>query len=152
MNTTFAFLLSQLLDSTGLSAAKAQKQMEEQGITISYPAFAAYKNFSVVPPFDKAQAILRFFEYDISEQDLKDILDNSRSELKKLKLDNQADIRTGIRLTPRSFSKDLEAPELDVMISRRINELFEDNGNMNTYVSYLIKNDLISSGYIQENE
>lgn len=153
--TTFSTLLTQLINENGESTRKVAINMQERlskensPVKMSYPALASYKNFTSVPSFERAVLIMNYFNYPITNEELTEILDYSRIELKKMKLDDIKDIRQGIRLNPKAFSNDLSAAELEILIKQRISELYEDeNASMNTYITGLIKNDLILSGYI----
>ena len=154
---TFAALLSQLVDESGMSNRKValdiQKKLKEQNsnISLSYPSFFAYRNFTMVPSFEKASIIVDYFNYDITNEELSSILEYSRNELKKLKEDDNKDIRQGIRINPSNFSKNLSTSELEILIKNRIDELYgEDKGSLNAYINDLIKSDLIKYGYINE--
>ena len=153
----FAALLSQLVDESGMSNRKValdiQKKLKEQNsnISLSYPSFFAYRNFTMVPSFEKASIIVDYFNYDITNEELSSILEYSRNELKKLKEDDNKDIRQGIRINPSNFSKNLSTSELEILIKNRIDELYgEDKGSLNAYINDLIKSDLIKYGYINE--
>ena len=154
---TFAALLSQLVDESGMSNRKValdiQKKLKEQNsnISLSYPSFFAYRNFTMVPSFEKASIIVDYFNYDITNEELSSILEYSRNELKKLKEDDNKDIRQGIRINPSNFSRNLSTSELEILIKNRIDELYgEDKGSLNAYINDLIKCDLIKYGYINE--
>ena len=154
---TFSALLAQLVDESGMTNRKVALEIQEKlrkensNVSLSYPAFFAYRNFTMVPTFEKALIIVNFFNYDISNEDLSAILEYSRSELKKMREDEAKDIRQGIRIKPSNFYEGLSASELEIIINQRIDELYgEGNGSMNAYVNDLIKNDLIKYGYIKE--
>ena len=151
---TFSTLLTQLVDesedSLRKTALKLQNRLNAQNssINMSYQTLAAYRNFTSVPSFERAATILDFFNYQIDSQRLTEILDYSRMELKKI--NEEKDIRQGIRLNPKNFKDNFSATELEIIIKQRINEIYgNENGSINSYVTDLIKNDLISSGYLQ---
>ena len=152
---TFSALLSQLVDESGMTNRKValaiqdELKKENSNVTLSYPSFFAYRNFTMVPSFEKASIIVKYFNYDISNEELSNILEYSRSELKKIKEDDNKDIRQGIRIKPSNFSDDMSASELEIIIKNRIDELYgEDKGSINGYINDLIKDDLIKYGYI----
>lgn len=152
--TTFSAILAQLVNESKQSTRKIVKDIdnstkdEQTRVSISYPAFASYKNFDTVPSYEKAKKILSFFDYDISDNELTEVLNYSRQELKKIKDSDSKDMRQGIRLSPANFGLD-SADDLSVIIQRRITELGVRNRSVNTYISELIKKDLQDSGYIQ---
>lgn len=155
-NITFSALLTQLINESGISTRRVaidiQKRLAKEAsqLKFSYPALISYRNFNTVPSFEKASIIINYFNYPISNEELTEILDYSRSELKKIKLDYDKDIRQGIRLNPKNFEESLTASELELMIKQRISEIYPDeSGSINTYISDLIKKDLTNSGYIQ---
>lgn len=153
MNTTFSALLSQLLSSSGISTRDLYRQMKIQGSLISYQALASYKAFDSVPRFERASEILRFFNYDVSESQLQQILDFSRHQIKALKSEERKYVQKGIRLSPSYFSADMNADELEVILSKRMLEIGTDN--INSYIAKLVRTDLVRSGYIadkQEND
>ena len=153
---TFSALLTQLINESGISTRKIaldiQKKLlsENNQLKFSYPALISYRNFNTVPSFEKATIIINYFNYPISNEELTEILDYSRSELKKIKLDYDKDVRQGIRLNPKNFDETMTASDLEIMIKQRIGEIYPDeSGSINTYISDLIKKDLTNSGYIQ---
>ena len=140
--------MRQLLESSNYSVRDLHQKLAEAGSSISYPALAAYKNYYSVPPFDRARTILNVFEYDIPDTALAEVLQYSREELKSLREDNYEVIQQGLRIQAYQFGGSLNAVQIRDLIDERIAELFDDNGNFNSYVLYLIKNDLIESGYL----
>lgn len=152
---TFSTLLTQLVEESEESlrqiAKKIQDRLNDQNssVKISYQALAAYRNFTSVPSFERAVIIINYFNYSIDNKQLTEILDYSRAELKKM--NEEKDIRQGIRLNPKNFEEGMSVMELEIIIKQRITEIYgEDNGSINTYVTDLMKKDLISSGYIQK--
>lgn len=144
---TFSGLMRQLLDSSNMSSKQLYLVLKEKNAGISYPAIGSYKNFDSVPSFDRAKKILDAFGYDIPDEELTEILEYSREELKSIRQDEQM-IQQGVRLSPKYFSKEINAAELRTMIDSRIEEISAVNGNFNSYMSWLIKRDLISAGYL----
>ena len=144
---TFSGLIRQLLESSNMTARQLFRILQDRNTDISYPAIGSYKNYDSVPSFDRARAILDALEYEISDEDLADILQYSRDELKTIRQDEQT-IQQGVRLSPKFFSDNINAAELRTMIDSRIEEITTVNGNFNSYISWLIKNDLTSAGYL----
>lgn len=152
---TFSTLLTQLVNESEESLRQIAKKIQDiltdqnSSVKLSYQTLAAYRNFTSVPSFERAVIIMTYFNYSIDNQQLTEILDYSRSELKKM--NEEKDIRQGIRLNPRNFEDGMSVTELEIIIKQRIAEIYgEDNGSINTYVTDLMKKDLISSGYIQQ--
>ena len=150
MEQTFSGLLIQLLTASGKTIKDLYDDLVRSGSSISYQSLSSYKRYMTVPVFERAKTILTVLHYNsLSDQELVDILEFSRNELRRLKEENRADVRQGVRLIPSKFDPSLSADELDIMITRRISEL-SIGQNFNDYVTYLIRNDLIQSGYIKQ--
>ena len=130
-----------------MTARQLFRILRDRNVDISYPAIGSYKNYDSVPSFDRARAILDALEYEISDDDLSEILQYSRDELKEIRQDEQT-VQQGVRLSPKFFSGNINAAELRTMIDSRIEELTSVNGNFNSYISWLIKNDLTNAGYL----
>lgn len=147
---SFSTLLIQLFqgDDT-ISQRELCRRLKANGTPVSYAAVSSYKAFETVPSYERARAILDVFGYQISQKELMDILDYSRETLKGFKQDDRKDMRQGVRLVPSKFKEGLSADELDNMITRRYSELNIEN-NFNSYVTYLIYNDLKNSGYLED--
>lgn len=135
------------MESSNMTARQLFRILRDRNVDISYPAIGSYKNYDSVPSFDRARAILDALEYEISDDDLSEILQYSRDELKEIRQDEQT-VQQGVRLSPKFFSGNINAAELRTMIDSRIEELTSVNGNFNSYISWLIKNDLTNAGYL----
>ncbi|MBR3354262.1 MAG: hypothetical protein IKG47_02705 [Oscillospiraceae bacterium] len=144
---TFSGILIQLMDGSRMNLRKAHDMLKEKGIQVSYQSLAAYKAFTGVPAYDKAQAILTAFDYPIEESELFDILENSRDRLKEMNQDSRKYLQRSIRINPNLFNSDMTVEALELLLEQRIEELGENT--VNAYVSNLIKKDLIESGYIE---
>lgn len=150
--TTFSNILNQIIEETDVSGkelcARINKSLNDSNSTmmISYPAFASYRNFRAVPSMDRASAILKSVNYDITNADLAEILEYSKRELKKVN-DERKDIQQGLRIKPENFSSTCTVPQLELALMQRIKELYGASGSMNQYVNDLIKKDLQESGY-----
>ena len=148
---TFSMLLTQILNAMGLNLRQAEAYLSEKGVNIPYPSLAAYKKFTSVPEYDRALEILNGFDYPISNEELRNVIQYSKSQLKEYKLDSRQYLNKGIRLTPKQFDEDMTTDELERIIELRMQELNEPN--LNSYISKLIKKDLTDSGLVKgENE
>ena len=145
---TFSSIMRQLLGSSGMTMRQLYRKLNEENSDISYPALGSYKNYDSVPSFDRARMIFDAFGYDATNDELSDILQYSRAELKTIREDDQTMIQQGVRLSPKNFSKDMKADELRSLIDDRIAELAPDINNFNSYITRLIKDDLIQSGIL----
>ena len=149
---TFSKILIQLLGSSHMNMRDLYRALQAKDAGISYPALGSYKSFNSVPSFDRARMILDVFGYDISDEELSEILQFSRDELKSIREEDPMFMQQGVRLSPKSFSDDINVTELRSMIDSRIADINPDNGNFNSYVTSLIKDDLIKSGYLNLGE
>ena len=151
---TFSSLFIQLLNESGISLAKTYRDMSDQGLYIPYSSLAGYKNFTVVPTFERALDILDYYKYPLTKDELSEILSYSRQQLSRIDISSDKSvIRRGIQLSAQNISPALNADDLDVMLTRRIQELFPDReANLSTYINDLIKKDLIESGYVDGGE
>ena len=149
---TFSVILIQLLQGYNMKMSTLHKRLEEAGAGISYPSLAAYKNFDSVPTFDRARRILDALGYEISDEALTEVLEYSRKELKLMREDDSSVMSQGVRLSPKAFSSEINAYELKELIDQRISDVFSGNGNFNSYVTKLIKDDLIESNILTRGE
>lgn len=148
MNTTFSSLITQLMEQMDFSTKDTCKFLSDKGIDIPYSTFASYKSFDTVPSINRAKQILDTFNYEIGDEELREMIQYSKEENRKLKESNGY-VQTGIRLATKQFSNDIDSEQLQVMITQRANELIENQPSINSYVTYLIKKDLIDSGYLK---
>lgn len=149
MQTTFSTLLVQLMEQMSFNTKETCDFLKHNGIDVPYSTFSSYKSFETVPSIERARSIINAFGYQISEAELKEIISYSREESRKLKESNGY-VQTGIRLSAKQFGKDIDSEQLDVMLTQRASELIEKQPSLNSYVTYLIKKDLIESGYLKE--
>ena len=66
--------------------------------------------------------------------------------------DDSSVMSQGVRLSPKAFSSEINAYELKELIDQRIADVFSGNGNFNSYVTKLIKDDLIESNILTRGE
>lgn len=150
MNTTFSILLSQLIEQMGFTTRQACSFLKKKDVHIPYSTLAGYKAFDTVPSIDRARQILNAFSYDIDDSALNELIEYSKEENRKLKESNGY-VQTGIRLSVKQFGKNIDNEQLSLILTQRANELselIEGQPSLNSYVSYLIKKDLMESGYI----
>lgn len=150
MKITFSSLLLQLLVSSNETVRDLYRALSYSGNEISYPSLVSYKNFDAIPSFDRAKNILNYYNYLITDDDLVEILDYSRQELKEYRLDNAKYYQRGIRLSPSFFSEDLTVRGLEQLIEQRSVEVDSESGNINQYIARLIKDDLVKNAYLKE--
>ena len=147
MTFTFSSLFIQLLSSSEMSLRKVHQLLND---TISYPALSSYKNFNTVPPLDRARAILNVFNYPISDDELLEILAYSKKELKEYNEDDDKLYRKSIRIVPSDIQANLTRQALEQIITSRVLDVDPENGNINKYITELIKKDLYENSYLKE--
>ena len=146
---TFAVLLSQILEGSGIRYAKqAYEIIEQNGVRISYSTFANYKSFTTVPEFRIAKEILQSFDYECSDEELRSILEHSSRELKNMRDESRTLLRRGISINPEYYRDDLDADTLQDYIVECAKEELGPDATINEYINYLIKKDLTEKGYM----
>ena len=148
MAITFSSLFTQLLMSSNESVRDLYRSLQNEGNEISYPSLVSYKNFNALPTFDRARYILNHYNYPLSDNELTEMLDYSRQELKEYRMDNSKVYQRGIRLSPAFFDDELTVQGLERLIEQRSIEIDPDSGNINQYIGKLIKDDLIKNAYL----
>lgn len=145
-NKLFSSLLIQLFNNTDAKAVDVVKYINDNLDTkISVSTITAYKRSGIVPSYEKARAILEYFNYDLSEDELNEMLIYSRNERKNL---DKSTIKNGLSLKPANFNlKNVD--QLSVVLKKRIDDLYEQDGSFNKYVTDLIKRDLLEVGLIK---
>ena len=137
---TFADLLNSLVRGSGFSKlAVAVEDMKRSGISISYSTVAAYSRLDSCPSIDKAKAILDYFNFEIEDDQLEDLLRRTRAEIKKTGSDDRY-ITAGIRIPVDRFESDKAL--LELRINRRAEELLGKSASLNSYIVELIRRDL----------
>ncbi len=147
---TFSALLTQILGASSMNLKQSLAVLHERGVSISYSSLSAYKAFTAVPSYERAQEILRAFDYEISDEELTEVLQYSRSELKEYREDARKYLNSGIRLNPKYFGEGMTSADLELLISEQIDDA--GDGTMNAYLSRLVKEDLIRSGLLESED
>lgn len=136
----FSDLLYSLVRGSGYKTLKdAVRDMNRNGISVSYPTVAAYGNRSTCPRLNTAVEILNFFGFEASAEQIEDLLQRSRSELKK-NISDEKSINAGIRIPVARFNMDKGM--LELTIKRRAEELLGEDASLNSYIIELIAMDL----------
>ena len=116
------------------------KWLHEHECNIAYSSLVRYVSGSACPSFGKAKSILNTFKYQISDEELQELLDNS----KKATDENDSSIMKGTVLSSKDF--DISVVQLEELISQRILET--ESPSFSKYVSNLIKDDLTRNGLL----
>lgn len=152
-NITFSVLLSQILTASGIRFAKAGYELvRDAGVNVSYSTFANYKAFTTVPSFNMARQILDCFDYQCSDEELRSILDYSNRELHYLRTGEKRILQRGISLNPEYFEESLSPDALQAMLEDAAQTQLGPDGTVNQYINELIRNDLISKGFITDSD
>lgn len=142
---TFAALFTQLLENSEFKNLRAfSDALDHDGYSISYTSLAAYKSFNSIPGFERARAIVNELDYyQLSDADLRSILEFSAESLGKIRADSRT-LQRGIRLNPEHISPGMTASELNLHMMERAETLLGENATVNSYFEYLIKKDFES--------
>lgn len=141
-STTFATLMTQLFEESDFRTMREfHTAMVNSGSPINYTTLMSYKKFDVVPSFEKAKSIIQEFNYQITDEELRQILLYSQQELRRIKQSRKY-IQRGIRLNPRHFGTDMNPERLERRMQERAEELLGDKATLNMYLEFLIKKDL----------
>ena len=95
-----------------------------------------------VPTFETCERILHTLGFQLSMQDMQEIVQYS----KRTYLENKEPVtlQKGLRISPSAIMENCSVYQLENMLHARIEQLYGADGNFNKYVSDLIKNDLMS--------
>ena len=155
--TTFSALLTQLTDAQGKSFADIKRMLDEKNISVSYPALLSYKSGRIVPTFEIANMILSAFDYNMTYDELYEMLQYSRSQLRTINEDDHQYFQTSLRINPKNIDEDLNGSVLERILNERAEELFSDEKlakefkvgkrKLNAYITYLIKKDFKENYY-----
>ena len=145
---TFATLFGQILIASDMNLRQAQAFLEDRNVQVPYKSLSAYKTFTAVPAYDRALDILKAFDYEITDEELSDLLQYSATELKQYREDAKKYLVRGVRFNPKFFAEDLSSDDLEFIINQRVDEA--GDGNLNAYLSRLVKEDLIENGFLEE--
>lgn len=150
MEIEFSILLRQLMESENMKLKDLYEKLQGAGAQISYPTLSTYRKGNSVPSFRKAKQIVQLFDYPISDEELQDDLLFSKEVLHDQREENPDYIQRSVRIKPELFG--MNADSLQLVLRQRITDLYGDEGNLNRYFNDLIKNDLVSSGFIRPTE
>lgn len=163
MDITFSRLISQILIEQNINLTELYKDLNNLGINITYSSLYAYFKGTNVPPISVARQILVSENICVNDNELNDILKLSKNIQKSETEDINKTLRFNLRIKAGSINNkyELNPKLLKSVIEMRANELFgnEDlvtqysasgKGKLSAYITYLIKNDLKKSGYIEE--
>lgn len=137
----FSDLLKGLMKDENLTKTTIMHEwLQEHECNIAYSSLVRYVSGSACPSFGKAKSILKAFKYEISDEELQELLDNS----KKATDENDSSIMKGTVLSSKDF--DISVVQLEELITQRILET--EAPSFSKYVSNLIKDDLIKNGLL----
>ena len=152
----FSELLTQQLNIQNLSVTDLVRSLSDQGTYIPYSSISSYKNNLATPPYEKALIIIKTVNPNISEDEIKEVLSQTRQAL-KIRHDNE--FSRNVRLRPEVFGN-RDAYSLKELFQVRAEQLYEideitenpafenTRADFNRYVEYLIWKDLNSAGLL----
>lgn len=146
----FGLMLSNAMAEQGVSCKRLEDFLLVGGVTtISRKRIGEYCNSQHTPTFEKAKAIFRALDYDISDEEL---LESLRLNRYIIASGNAAsgtnerfgrrELRTTIRLKLWKVVPSQTTEETEQEIKNRIRELFGEERHMGDYVQWLIAKDL----------
>ena len=142
----FTDILTIAMQDYGVGVKKLEELLVDAGITdINFRRISDYKNGLHTPSYDKAKKILSILEYDISEQELLDALNENKESIKDQKkyLSSESkEIRRTIRIKLKRLIPGVEPEEAERYLLTRIEELFGNNKEISNYIQSLIAKDL----------
>lgn len=155
---TYSVLLKQIMKEKNMDLRSYHRELEYLDIDINYKSLSCYCNGTRVPPFDKAKEILSKENYEIEDNELKQILAESRKQRLETVKDDPSIVNIQVSINTENIDKSYEkkSDKLRLDLNRRIEELFidEEKKGMSRYITYLIKKDLMENDFIggEENE
>jgi transcriptional regulator with XRE-family HTH domain len=114
--------------------------LRDKGLDVKRTTLSTYLKGEVVPPYEKAKAILNVIGYETSEEELSAILEFSKENKKKSQFE-QNKIETKLCLRPQMFGFDNIVIFEEVLTDKYTNKGFE---NLNDYLIDLIQKDLMN--------
>lgn len=137
----FSDLVKGLMKDKNLRKAKnTHIWLSNHDCNIAYSSLVRYISGSACPSFGKAKLILKAFEYDIDDNELQEILSNS----KKATDENDNSIMKGTVLSSSDFG--VSTVQLEELINQRILET--ETSSFSKYIATLVKKDLIENGLL----
>lgn len=116
----------------------ACKYLNTKGLEIKRTTLSTYLKGEVVPPYEKAKAILKIIGYEASEEELSGILEFSKENKKKSQAEKNK-IETKLFLRPNEFGFENVVIFEEVLTDRYTDKGFD---NLNDYLIDLIQKDL----------
>lgn len=165
MNTTFDTLLHRYLQERDINLTRYYKELNDLGLNITYASLYAYYTGTSIPQYSTARKILKLSRMNIANEELEQILEYSKKVNKEEKTDLNNELHINLKIKPKNVDKNFanNAKGLKTIIEMRADELFGKDDEItsataggkrkiSSYLSYLIKRDLIESGFIKEDK
>lgn len=161
MEITFGRIIQQILEEQNLNLMELYKELYDLGMKITYASLYSYFTGTVIPSYQTAKKILTLEKYNISDQELEEILAYSRRIFNQEKEDENELLRLHIKIKPESISKKYEhdSKTLKSIIEMRADEITGNDDlitqytasgkrKLSSYIAYLIKKDFEENGYL----
>lgn len=146
-NTNFSDFVRSLMASSDYgSYRKLYKTLSERDCDFSYSTLTGYCNGNVCPTPEKARQIISAFDYPIDEEELDDLLNQSKNMIREMD-QSEKYIQHGVRIPVNYFG--LPKAKLEISMSKRAEEVTGKDKSFNAYICYLIKEDLTKSGILE---
>ena len=144
----FSELLSEAMDLADCTSDKELESLLKSSgnFNISRSSITQYHSGMIIPPFLKAKAILDVLEYSMDDQELTEVLEESKENSKQVKelygyaADEKA--RKTVVLNYGQLMRGYESFESMEILNKRIEELYGNETSFSAYVNSLIRKDL----------
>ncbi len=163
MDTTFRRLLIDILTDRNINLSNLYNELNDLGLNIKYSSLYSYFTGVVVPPFNVAKKILNIEHVTLNDNELEQILSRSKRVSKMERQENDDVLNLNLKIKPELIDQKYKSNSRSLrnMIEMRTEELFVDDDlqvkfsalgkrKISAYVAYLIKKDLLESGFIEE--
>ena len=163
MDTTFRRLLIDILTDRNINLSNLYNELNDLGLNIKYSSLYSYFIGVVVPPFNVAKKILNIEHVTLNDNELEQILSRSKRVSKMERQENDDVLNLNLKIKPELIDQKYKSNSRSLrnMIEMRTEELFVDDDlqvkfsalgkrKISAYVAYLIKKDLLESGFIEE--
>lgn len=139
-------LFSEILNDSMYQETKANRRLVEgisNSVRCSMRNIQRYRTGEQVPDYIVAKAILEFLNIDINEDELREILLQSKERSKELrKMQKTPSKLLYINSTNIDLGIDIGTVGIEEVINDRVRELYGNDGSIKKYIEDLIQKDL----------
>ena len=106
MNTTFDTLIHKILQERDINLTKFYKELADLGLNITYPSLYAYYTGTTVPPYSMAKQILKLARFQLSSDDLEQVLAYSKKINKAENREKNNELHINLKIKPKNIHSD----------------------------------------------